>query len=119
MTDRAINETQRTIAELMTTPLGRRWLLKAGCGAAAAAAMPVWAAAAGRPDVAVADERGATTRSRRGTGFHFALGPAAGLADLRVVASGREFALIPHTRSTRTALQSKGTLWRKVRRNQF
>jgi hypothetical protein len=118
MKDDGIDEAQRAIAELMKTPVGRRWLLKAGLGAAAAA-MPAWAAAAGRPDAAVANTLGAATRSRRGTVFHFALGPAAHLADLRVVASGREFALIPHTRSTRAALQSKGTLWPKIRRSQL
>jgi hypothetical protein len=46
--------------------------------------------------------------------FHFALGPAASLADLRVVADGQEVALTPHTGTTRSALRSQGTLWQKI-----
>jgi hypothetical protein len=46
--------------------------------------------------------------------FHFALGPAASLADLRVVANGQEVALTPHTGTTRSALRSQGTLWQKI-----
>jgi hypothetical protein len=118
MTNDGIDEAQRAIAELMRTPVGRRWLLKAGLGTAAALAMPAWVTPATGQGT-VADELGAAPRSRRGIVFHFALGRAAHLADLRVVASGREFALIPHTRSTRAALQSKGTLWRKIRRSQL
>src|SRR5262249_47812872 len=118
MKDRGIDEAQRAIAELMRTPVGRRWLLKAGLGAAAASAMPAWATAATGQGT-VGDDRGALSRSRRGIAVYFALGPAAHLADLRVVASGREFALIPHTRSTRSALRSQGTLWRKIRRSQL
>src|SRR5262245_53269867 len=118
MKDRGLDEAQRTIAGLMRTPVGRRWLLKAGLGAAAAAVMPAWATPATGQGT-MADDRGAAPRSRRGIVFHFALGPAAGLADLRGVASGSEFALIPHTRSTRSALLSRGTLWRKLRLSQL
>jgi len=46
--------------------------------------------------------------------FHFALGPAASLADLRVIANGQEVALMPHTGTTRSALRSQGTLWQKI-----
>ena len=118
MTDDGIDEARRTIGELMRTPVGRRWLLKAGLGAAAATAMSAWVSPATGQGT-VADEPGAATRSRRGIVFHFALGPAAHLADLRVVASGREFALIPHTRRTRAALRSQGTLWRKISRSEL
>jgi hypothetical protein len=118
MKDRSIDEAQRAIAELMRTPVGRRWLLKAGVGAAAAWAVPAWATAATRRK-AGADTHGAGPRTRRGIVFHFALGPAAHLADLRVVASGREVVLTPHTRRTRVALLSQGTLWRKISRSQL
>jgi hypothetical protein len=119
MKDDGMDEAQRAIAELMRTPVGRRWLLKAGMSAAAVWGMPVWATAAAGPDVAEADELGAAARSRPSIALHFALGPAAGLADLRVVANGRKVALIPHTRRTRVALLSLGTLWRKIRRDQL
>jgi hypothetical protein len=46
--------------------------------------------------------------------FHFALGAAASLADLKVVANGQEVALTPHTGTTRSALRSHGTLWQKI-----
>ena len=46
--------------------------------------------------------------------FHFALGAAASLADLKVVANGQEVALTPHTGTTRSALRSQGTLWQKI-----
>jgi hypothetical protein len=49
--------------------------------------------------------------------FHFALGPAASLADLRVVANGQEVALTPHTGATRSALRSQGMLWQKIDQN--
>ena len=45
MRDDAVDGVQTTIAELMRSSVGRRWLLKAGLGAGAAAwAMPTWAA---------------------------------------------------------------------------
>ena len=46
--------------------------------------------------------------------FQFALGPAASLADLSVVANGQRVALTPHTGTTRSALGSQGTLWGKI-----
>jgi hypothetical protein len=46
--------------------------------------------------------------------FHFALGQAASLGDLKVVANGQEVALTPHTGTTRSALRSQGTLWQKI-----
>jgi hypothetical protein len=51
--------------------------------------------------------------------FHFALGAAASLADLRVVANGQEVALAPHTRTTRSTLRSQGTLWQKIDQSQL
>ncbi len=71
MKDAEIAEAQRTIAELTRTPVGRRWLLKMGVSAAAALALPAWAAAQGPAPAA--------PRSRRGTVFHFVLGSAAAL----------------------------------------
>ena len=46
--------------------------------------------------------------------FHFALGQAASLGDLKVVANGQEVALTPHTGTTRSALRAQGTLWQKI-----
>jgi hypothetical protein len=46
--------------------------------------------------------------------LQFALGPAASLADLRVVANGQQVRLTSHTGTTRSALGSQGTLWGKI-----
>jgi hypothetical protein len=51
--------------------------------------------------------------------LHFALGAAAGLDDLRVVADGEEIPLSLHTRFTRNALRLQGTLWRKMDRERL
>jgi hypothetical protein len=106
MKDPGIDETQRTIAELMRTPVGRRWLLKMGVTGAAALAIPSWAAAQGAGEP--------LPRSRRGTMFHFALGAAAQVADLQLVVNGHRVPLTPHTRSSHSALRAQGTLWRKI-----
>ena len=106
-----ITEAQRTIAELTRTPIGRRWLLKMGVSTAAALAVPAWAAAQAPPAPAPA-----APRARRGIVFHFALGPAvAALPDLTLVVDGHRIPLTPHSRSSRSALRSQGTLWRKLR----
>ena len=109
-----IDEIEHTIADLMRTPVGRRWLLKAGFTAAAAAGLPAWAGAAARPDVTVIDRLGAAAKIPQSVVFHLALGPAAGLADLTLLANGSKVRLTAHTRSTRSALSSRGTVWRKM-----
>ena len=113
MKDAPIDETQRTIADLVRTPVGRRWLLKMGVSAAAALAIPSWAAAQGPVPVEPAP------RSRRGGMFHFALGAAANLADLRLFVNGHRVPLTPHTRSSLNTLRAQGTLWRKINSDQL
>jgi hypothetical protein len=113
MKDAAIDQTQRTIAELMRTPVGRRWLLKMGVMGAAALAIPSWAAAQGSPAPAPAP------RSRRGTMFQFDLGAVAHLTDLRLVANGHRVPLTPHDQGSRSALRAQGTLWRKIDTDQL
>ena len=99
-----IGEEQGTIEQLMSTPVGRRWLLKAGLSAVAVAALPrlpAWAAnVRAKPTVRVA--------------HHFALGAAASLADLKVVVNGQTFPLTPHTSKTRSDLRGHGSVWRKI-----
>jgi hypothetical protein len=99
-----IGEEQGTIEQLMSTPVGRRWLLKAGLSAFAVAALPrvpAWAAnVRAKPTVRVA--------------HHFALGAAASLADLKVVVNGQTFPLTPHTSKTRSDLRGHGSVWRKI-----
>jgi len=101
-------EDERLLAELSGTPVGRRWLLKAGLGSAAAAAAaslgPVAAAQAapGRRDSAAA-----------AAGLQFAL-DVPGVSGLVLVANGAEVPLVAHTGASRSALRALGGLWKSM-----
>jgi hypothetical protein len=101
------SEERALLADVWATPVGRRWLLKAGLGSAAAAVIGGRALAA--PGAALASRRTVGVR------LQFALGAAAGLSDLVVVANGRRFPLVRHTGASRVALAAEGGLWRKMR----
>jgi hypothetical protein len=104
-------------AELMQTPVGRRWLLKAGFNLAAAGAVVSSLPALADPAAATAAGYKAPPRRYLRRVLQFALGAAAHLEDLHIVVNGRKYPLQPHTRFTRQQLQAKGTLWRKLNRN--
>ena len=105
-----------TIAELMGSSVGRRWLLKAGLGAGAAAwAMPSWAAAGPSPLSGLVAGVG-PSESRV---LQFALGAAAEVDDLTLHANGQRVPLSPHTPLTRMRLLGEGSLWRKLRRGRL
>ena len=118
MRDDAVDGVQSTIAALMGSSVGRRWLLKAGLGAGAAAwAMPSWAAAAtGRSPLGGLIAGVGPSESRV---FHFALGAAAEVDDLTLKVNGEVVALSPHTPLTRMRLLGQGSLWRKLRRGRL
>ena len=111
-------ESESLLRELWLTPVGRRWILKAGLGSAAAVAVAnlrVWS------DPAVAVAAKLAPRSSVSTTLHFALGAATrhdgaskhpGVSDLVLVANGARHPLVPHTAATRRALKAKGGLWR-------
>ena len=112
-------ESEALLRELWLTPVGRRWVLKAGLGSAAAVAVAnlrVWS------DPAVAVAAKLASGSSVSTTLHFALGAAtrhhgAGsehrrLSDLVLVANGARLPLVPHTAATRRALKTRGGLWR-------
>ena len=108
---------QSTIAELMQSPVGRRWLLKAGLGAGAAAVIaPRWAAAAG-PSPMTGLLAGIGPMQTRVV--HFALGAAAEVDELTVIANGQVVPLSSHSPLTRMRLLGQGTLWRKLRRGRL
>jgi len=96
---------ERLLAELQATPVGRRWLLKAGLGSAAAAA----AASLGP----VAPAQAAPVRASASAGLQFAL-DVPGVSGLVLVANGSQVPLVAHTAASRAALRSAGGLWRAI-----
>jgi hypothetical protein len=96
------------LAELGTTPVGRRWLLKAGLGSALAAS----AASLGGPASAAAIKRPGDGAGA--AGLQFALGPVSGVSDLVLVANGARVRLTAHTRASRAALRAAGSLWKAI-----
>ncbi len=101
------DETGSLLAELWSTPVGRRWLLKAGLGSAAAAAAGVWS----RPAAAATRRRGDASPSAT---LQFALGHARGVSGLVLVANGVRHPLVAHTPRSRTVLKARGGLWGKL-----
>ncbi len=97
------------LRELWETPVGRRWVLKAGLGSAAALAAQLWA---GPVVAAAAKRKGAVPPA--GVGFQFALGGLREVRDLVMVADGKRVALLTHTSSSRKALRARGGLWRQI-----
>ncbi len=97
------------LGELWETPVGRRWLLKAGLGSAAAMAAGAWVA----PGSARAAKRASAASTR--VGLQFALGAAGGLSGLVLVANGQRYPLVAHTEQSRTALRATGGLWARIR----
>src|SRR5205085_6936621 len=103
MTDeqmRPDDEMDSLLAEFWSTPVGRRWVLKAGLGAAAAAAASrVWPA----PEVAQAAKRHRHHRHHRHHRRHehvtlqFALGHLRHHSQLVLVANGKRYPLVRHT----------------------
>ncbi|MBV9421267.1 MAG: hypothetical protein JOZ98_00005, partial [Solirubrobacterales bacterium] len=100
-------ESEWWLAELWSTPVGRRWLLKAGLGSAAAA---VAARGWGAPAQARQPVVGAASAVR----LQFALGAARGVSDLVLVANGKRLPLQAHTAASRRTLRARGGLWAKM-----
>ncbi len=103
------SESELVLAELWSTPVGRRWVLKAGLGSAAAVAAEAWAG----PALAQA------ARRRRGvaeqTSLQFALGSLRGVSNLELTVNGHRVSLVRHTQASRLALRRQGGLWSKIR----
>ena len=88
-----VDEGLLAVAAVMATPVGRRWVLQAGLGGAAAAMLGTAAAtsAAAAPS-AQPPTAGHGPQDR--IVFQFALGAAAKLGDLAVVANGKRIRLL-------------------------
>ncbi len=100
-------DTEWWLAELCSTPVGRRWLLKAGLGSAAAAYAGAWSAP-------VADAARRVRAGVSGVRLQFALGAASGVSDLVLVANGEQHPLVAHTAASRRALRAQAGLWAKM-----
>jgi hypothetical protein len=105
--DRPGDSAEAIIEELLATPVGRRWLMKAGLGSAAALgagmSLPASAPAAARQQ----DRPGPKERD-----FHFALGHARGVKRMRLIANTQEYTLKRHTKASRARLrEEEGGVW--------
>ena len=119
--DDGLGEVQETVAELLATPVGRRWLLRSGLLGAATAAVagvaPASAAASGRAAGGFTaggrgGARGAAAQERRS--FHFVVPPGLSWQALELRVNDARVPLTPHTLKSRSRLRSKGRLFRKL-----
>jgi hypothetical protein len=101
-------EGEGLLEELGATPVGRRWLLKAGLGSALAGSAAWLGGPAAR---AVAADRPTAATAAGARGLQFALGSAVGVTDLVLVANGARVGLVAHTKASRAALRAAGGLW--------
>jgi hypothetical protein len=122
------------VQQLLATPVGRRWLIKAGLGSAAAVAaahLPPWdarvsLAAAGPPLPVAAQSATGAARASVPTMLQFALGShgraaasstptqgasAGAVTNLTLSANGVRIPLAAHTAASRAALKAQGGLW--------
>jgi len=106
-------DTRATLEELWSTPVGRRWVLKAGLGS-------LVAGLAWRPSPASAAAALATRASGAGSqrtvsvALQFALDELDGVSGLVLIANGERIDLRPHTNASRSALRAQGGLWRSI-----
>ena len=101
-------DSRSLLAELSETPVGRRWLLKAGLASAVAAGGLGAASSEAKP---VAKKRRRRTES---TELHFVLGHLRGVSRLTLMANGQRITLKRHTKASRGALRRRGGLWKAV-----
>ena len=94
------------LEELLATPVGRRWLLKAGLGSVVAgAAAGAWSS----PAVA-----GRRTGASTSASLQFALGHVGGVSGLVLVANGERYPLVGHSDASRAALEARGGVWGRM-----
>ena len=96
------------VRDLWETPVGRRWLLKAGLGSAVVAGAQLYAG----PALAASSK--IASRAAVPGELQFALGSLPGVTDLAVVANGQRIPLTAHTQASRAQLSARGGLWRRA-----
>lgn len=106
MADKEIDkQSWAVLQELWETPVGRRWVLKAGLGSAVALGARLY----GWPSLSRAKQPAAGGSA---AAYQFRLGSLSGVSDLTLVANGARTPLARHTRTTHAALRESGGLWR-------
>ena len=111
--DHTDDDVESRLRELWETPVGRRWLLKAGLGSAAAVGAQVYAG----PAVAAARRIGGDGPTGQ---LQFALGALPGITQLTVVADGvgsgqfTDIALRGRVRFVRITLAAASSSWWSV-----
>jgi hypothetical protein len=103
--DELDDESRSLLAELCETPVGRRWLLKAGL----ASAVVVGGLGAARSEAKPAPKK--PRRRTETTELHFVLGHVRGRSRLTLEANGQVIRLTRHTKASRAALRRRGGLW--------
>lgn len=98
--------TWESLETLANTPVGRRWVLKAGLGSAASLV---------GGSLLASKARAATATPGSGTvGLHFAVGHVVGVTGLTLQAAGGEYPLVEHDGQSRSALRAQGGLWHTI-----
>jgi hypothetical protein len=105
--ERLDDETQSLVEELWSTPVGRRWVLKAGLASAAALGV----ASQRSPGAAQAATKKRTPQLET-TDLQFVLGHLHGVSKLTLEANGKRIPLKRHTRASRATLRHRGGVWR-------
>jgi hypothetical protein len=96
--------TAEFLERLWSTPVGRRWVFKAGLGSLVAGL--TW-----RPAVAGAVARPPGKRTAS-VAFQFALRQLEGVSGLELIANGQRMDLRAHTARSRSELRARGGLWK-------
>src|SRR5262252_9924019 len=121
-------DSESLLQQLSTTAVGRRWLLKAGLGSAAAIAAATlsrsanataWAAGLSQSTTPAAASQSPSANSasqqkptaNRTLQFALTEATTGGIGNLRLVANGTRTPLVAHTAESRAALQSQGGIF--------
>jgi hypothetical protein len=102
-----LEQTMSVLDELWSTPVGRRWVLKAGLGSLVAGL--TW-----RPGTAAARVPKVESKRLVSVGFQFALDELDGVSGLVLIADGERVDLRAHTARSRLALRARGGLWTAI-----
>ncbi len=105
------DETLSYLEELVATPVGRRWVLKAGLASAVALGV---GSRMGTGSAQAATRQKQNGRRTEHTDLHFAFGHVRGVTGMVLYANGKRVPLKRHTKRSRDALRRKGGLWGKM-----